>query len=133
VDVKEEPEAVEGSIAKAPSVITPFIPKKNRKPRKPKAEDRKSRRDIMARDNDDDDNDEMGSSDSETEGANIDGEEPMAVDKTVHVFSKRTMRDQFGNYPEWMNKRKMKTQQKKNKRIAKNRALSVSGKKRKKL
>jgi hypothetical protein len=39
----------------------------------------------------------------------------MAVEKASagveRVFSKRTMQDQFGNYPEWMGKRKMRTQQ----------------------
>jgi len=57
--------------------------------------------------------------------------EDMAVDKEPRVFSKRTMRDQFGNYPAWMNKRKMITQQKKNKRIDKRRAASVGGRKKK--
>lgn len=52
----------------------------------------------------------------------------MAVDEHTRVFSRRTMKDQFGNYPAWMNKRKVSTQKKKNKRIAKNRALSVAGK-----
>jgi hypothetical protein len=61
------------------------------------------------------------------EGCDQEGGE-MAVDKPTHVFSKRTMRDQFGNYPEWMNKRKMRTQQKKNKRIVKRRAMSLAGK-----
>jgi len=56
-------------------------------------------------------------------------DDEMAVDKIDRVFSKRTMRDQFGNYPAWMNKRKMITQQKKNKRINKRRAASVAGKK----
>ncbi len=45
--------------------------------------------------------------------------------KVERVFSKRTMKDQFGNYPDWMNKRKMRTQMKKNKRIGKRRALSL--------
>lgn len=51
----------------------------------------------------------------EPEKMNVDGE---------RIFNKRTMRDQYGNYPDWMNKRKMRTQQKKNKRLKK-RAMSV--------
>jgi len=47
------------------------------------------------------------------------GLEEMSVDPIERIFNKRTMRDQFGNYPDWMNKRKMRTQKKKNKRLKK--------------
>jgi len=71
------------------------------------------------------------------EGGDGEGDDPvngetMSVDKPDRVYSKRTMKDQFGNYPVWMNKRKMITQQKKNKRIAKRRAISLAGGKRRK-
>jgi len=65
------------------------------------------------------------------DGGAENGGDSMSVDKPDRVFSKRTMKDQFGNYPAWMNKRKMITQKKKNKRIAKNRAISLAGGKRK--
>jgi len=52
--------------------------------------------------------------------------EKMAVDGE-RIFRKKTMRDQYGNYPDWMNKRKMRTQQKKNKRLKK-RAKSLKRK-----
>jgi len=136
LDVKIEPndessEVVE-VLAPTESVIIPVISRKRRKPRKPKAEDRKSRRDGHDEEEgeDEDDTVEMEDLGSAGEGPEKEQDDSMAVDKTEHVFSKRTMRDQFGNYPAWMNKRKMKTQQNKNKRIAKRRALSVSGKRR---
>jgi len=69
--------------------------------------------------------------DDDEEGMEIEGQDGKVV--AEKVFSKRTMMDQFGNYPAWMNKRKMKTQQKKNKRITKRRALSVAGGKKKKM
>jgi len=53
--------------------------------------------------------------------------EKMIVDPIERIFNKRTMRDQFGNYPDWMNKRKMRTQQKKNKRLKK-KALNLKRK-----
>ncbi|XP_031838987.1 protein LLP homolog [Nomia melanderi] len=40
----------------------------------------------------------------ENEGGNS---ENMEVDKEGKVYSKRTMRDQYGNYPVWMNRRKI--------------------------
>ncbi|KOX72637.1 Protein LLP like protein [Melipona quadrifasciata] len=33
--------------------------------------------------------------------------ETMDVDTNERVYNKRTMRDQYGNYPVWMNKRKI--------------------------
>jgi len=115
------------------SVLITSIPRRSSKSRriKPRAEGRKSRRDQAEEDvREIHDNEEM---ESEDEGEKEAEEEGMAVDKPNHVFSKRTMRDQFGNYPAWMNKRKMQTQQKKNKRITKRRAMSVAGKRCKKL
>jgi len=55
-----------------------------------------------------------------------DGTEKMAVDGE-RIFRRKTMRDQYGNYPDWMNKRKMRTQQNKNKRL-KRRAKSLKRK-----
>jgi len=115
------------------SVLITSIPRRSSKSRriKPRAEGRKSRRDQAEDDVQEiHENDEM---ESEDEGEKEAEDEGMAVDKPDHVFSKRTMRDQFGNYPAWMNKRKMQTQQKKNKRIVKRRAMSVAGKRCKKL
>jgi len=117
------------------SVLITSIPRRSSKSRriKPRAEGRKSRRDQAEEDVQeihDNDNEEM---ESENDGEKDADDEGMAVDKPNHVFSKRTMKDQFGNYPAWMNKRKMQTQQKKNKRIAKRRAMSVAGRRCKKL
>jgi len=91
---------------------TELPPLRKVRPFKVRGDGRKSRKDI-----------------AEEEAQTIDDE--MAVDKPEHIFSQRSMRDQFGNYPAWMNKRKVRTQQKKNKRIAKRRAVSVAGGKRK--
>jgi len=112
------------------SAIVPVVDKPPARPRKVRGAGRKSRRDDKDEEAKDEvvDDQEMSGDDDEGEGEG--GE--MVVDKPVHVFSKRTMRDQFGNYPEWMNKRKMKTQQKKNKRIVKRRAMSLAGKRVKK-
>lgn len=52
---------------------------------------RKSRRDL-AEEKTDDDEEEVIDDDEEDKGEG----EDMAVDKPEHVFSKRTMRDQFG-------------------------------------
>jgi len=93
------------------------------RPRKIRGAGRKSRRDKDDEPEEAVDDEEMGGDEEEE----VQGGE-MAIDKPVHTFSKRTMKDQFGNYPEWMNKRKMKTQQKKNKRIVKRRAMSLAGK-----
>lgn len=41
----------------------------------------------------------------QSETANT-GEEKMEVEG-VRVYNKKTMRDQYGNYPVWMNKRKI--------------------------
>lgn len=56
--------------------------------------------------------------DAEVEKMTVDGE---------RIFRKKTMRDQFGQYPDWMNKRKIRTQQKKNNRL-KRRAKSLKRK-----
>lgn len=32
----------------------------------------------------------------------------MDTNKVVRVYNKRTMRDQFGNYPPWMSKRSIR-------------------------
>jgi len=92
-----------------------------------KSVSRKSRLDEFNEDEADDVEMKEGDGDESAEKG-----ESMSVDKPDRVFSKRTMKDQFGNYPEWMNKRKMITQKKKNKRIAKNRAASLAGGKRRK-
>jgi len=94
-----------------------------------RGEGRKSRKDQSAEDMEEIVDEDMESENDDEE----EQEDGMAVDKPNHIFSKRTMRDQFGNYPAWMNKRKMRTQQKKNKRIVKRRALSLAGKRIKKL
>ncbi|XP_003702432.2 protein LLP homolog [Megachile rotundata] len=39
--------------------------------------------------------------------AEADGTDMMEVDSNGRVFNKKTMRDQFGNYPVWMNRRKI--------------------------
>jgi len=52
--------------------------------------------------------------------------EPTAVEKVERVYSKKTMRDQFGNYPPWMNSRKIGAQKKKTNGIRKKRAKSAS-------
>jgi len=108
------------------AIVPVPVDKPPARPRKVRGAGRKSRRDEKDDDEEDEvvEDEEMGG--EEGEGQEEGGE--MAVDKPAHVFSKRTMRDQFGNYPEWMNKRKMKTQQKKNKRIVKRRAMSLAGK-----
>jgi len=106
---------VEGSddITEIPTTtMEELAPLRKIRPFKVRGDGRKSRKDI-----------------AEEEAQTIDDE--MSVDKPDHVFSQRSMRDQFGNYPAWMNKRKVRTQQKKNKRIAKRRAVSVAGGKRK--
>jgi len=110
------------------SAIVPIVAavdKPQARPRKVRGAGRKSRRDKE--DEEEVVDDEEMSGGGGDEGCDQEGGE-MAVDKPTHVFSKRTMRDQFGNYPEWMNKRKMRTQQKKNKRIVKRRAMSLAGK-----
>jgi hypothetical protein len=84
------------------------------------------------RDDDDDDAEDVEMKEGPDGGDKDNDGDSMSVDKAERVFNKRTMRDQFGNYPEWMNKRKMMTQKKKNKRIAKNRAVSLAGGKRNK-
>jgi hypothetical protein len=121
-EVKMEPDAA--------SICIPVIPVKARKPRKPKGEGRKSRKDEVK---DVDDGDYEDVVEMEDLGSAGEGDDETADDATKkdRVFSKRSMKDQFGNYPDWMNKRKMRTQQNKNKRIAKRRALSLSGKRRK--
>nr|XP_003702432.1 PREDICTED: protein LLP homolog [Megachile rotundata] len=39
--------------------------------------------------------------------AEADGTDMMEVDSNGRVYNKKTMRDQFGNYPVWMNRRKI--------------------------
>ncbi|ODM91703.1 hypothetical protein Ocin01_14982 [Orchesella cincta] len=58
----------------------------------------------------------------------LEEDEAMSVDKAERVYSKRTMKDQFGNYPVWMNKRKIMAQRKVNKRIGKRAKSAAAGK-----
>jgi len=102
-----------------PITSLPRHPRKNQSRVKPdKSSSRKSRFD------------EFEEAMEDVEMKDGDGGDTMSVDKPERIFSKRTMKDQFGNYPAWMNKRKVITQKKKNKRINKNRALSLAGGKR---
>ncbi|XP_029051215.1 protein LLP homolog [Osmia bicornis bicornis] len=41
------------------------------------------------------------------EGTEEDALDTMEVDSNGRVYNKRTMKDQFGNYPVWMNRRKI--------------------------
>lgn len=42
------------------------------------------------------------------ENKETEGEEPEKMDDgTARVYNKKTMRDQYGNYPVWMNRRKI--------------------------
>lgn len=41
------------------------------------------------------------------EDAEVDGAEMMDVDSSGRVYNKKTMRDQFGNYPVWMSRKKI--------------------------
>ena len=41
------------------------------------------------------------------EGTEEDDLDTMEVDSNGRVYNKRTMKDQFGNYPVWMNRRKI--------------------------
>uniref|UniRef100_T1JFQ6 Protein LLP homolog n=1 Tax=Strigamia maritima TaxID=126957 RepID=T1JFQ6_STRMM len=54
---------------------------------------------------------------SRTEGEE-DRVEEMQVDKTVRKY-KKNLQDQFGNYPVWLNPRRVKKQQKRKKKIGK--------------
>ncbi|OXU23193.1 protein LLP homolog [Nasonia vitripennis] len=46
-----------------------------------------------------------GSKDKENEVENV--EEEKMDDGTARVYNKKTLRDQYGNYPVWMNRRKI--------------------------
>ncbi|CAL8108774.1 unnamed protein product [Orchesella dallaii] len=87
---------------------------------------RRSKREVSRKSRKDEYQDDQFEMTAEDE--DLEEDEAMNVDKTERVFSRRTLKDQFGNYPVWMNKRKIMKQRKVNRKIVKRAKSSAAGK-----
>jgi len=118
--VKEEPVEIQEPATPDPVTVMnqdddPILISPVRKPisdSRRRSRSRKSRRDHQRGEYSSDDNSE----DEAAAQLEMDTAQP-PKEKVARIFNKKTKRDQFGNYPEWMSIRKIQKQKKQNKRL----------------